>query len=171
MLSKCCSQYVSKFRKLNGYRTGKGQFSLQSQRRSNANKYSNYCTVALILHIGKKERKKQSEVAQSCASLCDPVEWVSPTRLLRPWDFPGKSTGVGCHFPLQEIFLTQGMNLGFPHCRQTLYYLSHQGSPLPGLQPRTSICTSWVSRGRGSRDQIANICCIMVRAREFQKTS
>ena len=22
-----------------------------------------------------------------------------PTRLLRPWDFPGKSTGVGCHFP------------------------------------------------------------------------
>ena len=24
-----------------------------------------------------------------------------PTRLLSPWDFPGKSTGVGCHFLLQ----------------------------------------------------------------------
>ena len=24
-----------------------------------------------------------------------------PTRLLRPWDFPGKSTGVGCHNFLQ----------------------------------------------------------------------
>ena len=24
-----------------------------------------------------------------------------PTRLLYPWDFPGKSTGVGCHFLLQ----------------------------------------------------------------------
>ena len=24
-----------------------------------------------------------------------------PTRLRRPWDFPGKNTGVGCHFPLQ----------------------------------------------------------------------
>ena len=24
-----------------------------------------------------------------------------PTRLPRPWDSPGKSTGVGCHFPLQ----------------------------------------------------------------------
>ena len=23
--------------------------------------------------------------------------WTQPTRLLRPWDFPGKSTGVGCH--------------------------------------------------------------------------
>ena len=22
---------------------------------------------------------------------------LQPTRLLRPWDFPGKSTGVGCH--------------------------------------------------------------------------
>ena len=22
-----------------------------------------------------------------------------PTRLLCPWDFPGKSTGVGCHAP------------------------------------------------------------------------
>ena len=32
--------------------------------------------------------------------------------LLHPWDFPGKSTGVGCHFLLQEIFLTQGLNPG-----------------------------------------------------------
>ena len=31
-----------------------------------------------------------------------------PTKLLCPWDFPGKNTGVGCHFLLQEIFLTQG---------------------------------------------------------------
>ena len=28
--------------------------------------------------------------------------------LLRPWDFPGKSTGVGCHFLLQGSFPTQG---------------------------------------------------------------
>ena len=50
------------------------------------------------------------------------------TRLLLPWDFPGKNTGVGCHFLLQEIFLIQGLNPGLPHCRQTLYQLSHQGS-------------------------------------------
>ena len=28
---------------------------------------------------------------------------MKPTRLLRPWDFPGKSTGVGCHFLLQRM--------------------------------------------------------------------
>ena len=30
-----------------------------------------------------------------------------PARLLCPWDFPGKNTGVGCHFLLQGVFLTQ----------------------------------------------------------------
>ena len=45
-------------------------------------------------------------------------------------DFPGNSTGVDCHFLLQGIFPTQGSNLGLPHCRQTLYRLSHQGSPI-----------------------------------------
>ena len=53
---------------------------------------------------------------------------VACTRLFRPWDFLGKSTGVGCHFLLQGIFPTQGSNPGLPHCRQTLYHLSHQGS-------------------------------------------
>ena len=37
---------------------------------------------------------KESEVAQLCSTLCDPMD--SPcTKLLRPWDFLGKSTGVG----------------------------------------------------------------------------
>ena len=35
MLRKCCTQYVSKFGKLSsGHRTGKGQFSFQSQRKA-----------------------------------------------------------------------------------------------------------------------------------------
>ena len=34
----------------------------------------------------------------------------------------------GYHFLLQGIFLTQGSNLGLPHCSQILYHLSHQGS-------------------------------------------
>ena len=58
--------------------------------------------------------------------------WAVATRLLCPWDFPGKDTGVGCHFLLRRIFLTQGLNPGLPHCRQTLYRLSPQGSPLAG---------------------------------------
>ena len=35
---------------------------------------------------------------------------------------------MGCHFLLQGIFLTQGLNPGLLHCRQRLYHLSHQGS-------------------------------------------
>ena len=54
---------------------------------------------------------------------------VACTRLFHPWDFLGKRTRVGCHFLLQGIFPTQGSNPGLPHCRQTLYHLSHQGSP------------------------------------------
>ena len=52
---------------------------------------------------------------------------VACTKLLCPWDFQGKSTGVGCHFLLLEIFLTQGLTPGLQHCRQMLYHLSHQG--------------------------------------------
>ena len=46
--------------------------------------------------------------------------WTVATRLLCPWDSPGKNTGVGCHFLLQGIFPTQGSNQGLSHCRQTL---------------------------------------------------
>ena len=55
--------------------------------------------------------------------------WTVPTSFLCLWDFSGKTTGVGCHFLLQGILLTQGSNPGLPHCRQSLYHLSHQGSP------------------------------------------
>ena len=36
---------------------------------------------------------------QSCPTLCDPID----PRLCRPWDSPGKNTGVGCHFLLQCV--------------------------------------------------------------------
>ena len=50
---------------------------------------------------------------------------VQPARLFCPWDFPGKDTGVGCHFLLQGIFPTQGSNPGILHCSQMLYRLSY----------------------------------------------
>ena len=62
-------------------------------------------------------------LSRSFMSLCD------PTRLLCPWDFLGKNTGVGSHSLLQGILPTQGQNLGLLHCRQILYCLSHHGSP------------------------------------------
>ena len=49
--------------------------------------------------------------------------------LLCPWDSPGKNTGVGCHFLLQEIFLTQGSNLSLLHQQADSLPLSHLGIP------------------------------------------
>ena len=68
------------------------------------------------------------EVAQSCLTLCDPKDWSLPGSSVSDLGFSKQDTGVGCYFLLQEIFLTQGSNPGLPHCRQTLYRLSHQGS-------------------------------------------
>ena len=48
---------------------------------------------------------------QLCPTLCDPMD----SSLLGSsvhGDSPGKNTGVGCHFLLQGIFPTQGLNLG-----------------------------------------------------------
>ena len=53
------------------------------------------------------------------------------TQLLCPWDFPGKNAGVGCHFLLQGLFLTQGLNpslLCLLHWQVDSLPLSHQGS-------------------------------------------
>jgi len=51
---------------------------------------------------------------QSCLTLCDPKNCNPPG--FCPWNFPGKNTGVGCHFLLQGIFLTQGLNPSFLSC-------------------------------------------------------
>ena len=94
-------------------------------------------------------------VTQLCSALCDPMDCSSPgssvrgilqARILewvaisssressRPrdwtWVSPGKNTGVGCHLFLQGIFLTQGLNPGLLHCRQTLYPCATREAPL-----------------------------------------
>ena len=67
--------------------------------------------------------------------ICNPTD-CSPTRILCPWNFPGKNTGVGCNFLLQGIFRTEESNPGLLHCRQDscitgrfFYWLSYKGSP------------------------------------------
>ena len=93
----------------------------------------------------------------------------SPTRLLHPWDSPGKPAvgagsvwwgrsltccwlhpGVGCHFLLRGVFLTQRSNPGLSPCllprRWLLYHLSHQGRPeslVPSRSVRVLGLASW----------------------------
>ena len=103
MLWKCCTQDANKFGKLSsGHRTGKGQFSFQSQRKK-IPKNSNYCTIALISHTSKVMIK------------------------------------------ILQARLQQSMNRELPDVQASF------------------------RKGRGTRDQIANICWIIEKAREFQK--
>ena len=64
-------------------------------------------------------------VVQSCLALCDPMGCSLPGSSVRRGS-PGKNSGVDCHGLLQGIFPIQRSNPGLPHCRQILYYLSHQ---------------------------------------------
>ena len=57
--------------------------------------------------------------AQSYLTLCNPMDCSLPASTVRD-----KNTRVGSH-SLLEIFLTQGLNSGLPHCRWILYHLSH----------------------------------------------
>ena len=63
--------------------------------------------------------------SESHSVMSDPLR---PHGLYGPWNSPGQNPGVGILL-LQEIFPTQGLNPGLLHCRQTLYQLSHKGSP------------------------------------------
>ena len=104
MLLKYCNQYASKFGKLSsGHRTGKGQFSFQSQRktmpknvRTTAQLHSSHNTNNILLKI-------------------------------------------------LEVRLQQ--------------YVNHE---FPDIQ-------TGFRKGRRTRDQVANICWIIEKAREFQK--
>ena len=70
------------------------------------------------------------------------------SRLLCPWNSPGKNTGVGSHFLVQGLFQTQGLDPDLLHCRQILYCLSHQGSGGKRicLQCRRSRFDPWVRK-------------------------
>ena len=61
--------------------------------------------------------------------LWDPMDYSLPGSSVHGI-FPGKNTGVGCHFLLQQIFLTQGSNSGLLHW---------QADSLPLIQTATSL--------------------------------
>ena len=85
---------------------------------------------------------------------------LQPTRLLGPWDFPGKNTGLGFHFLLQGIFPTQGCNprlLCLLHCGWILYQLSYQGSPLYSLD-LTYLTKDHLSCGEGNGNPLQYSC-------------
>ena len=66
-------------------------------------------------------------VAQSCLTLCDPMDCNPPGSFVH--GILQARILEGFHALLQGIFCNQGSNPGLPPCRQILYCLSHQGNP------------------------------------------
>ena len=101
---------------------------------------------------------------------------LQPTRLLSPWTFPGKNTGVGCHFLLQKVSFHSNPKECSNYC--TIAFISYASKlMLKILQARLQQNVNWdlpdiqsgFRKSRGTRDQIANICWVIENAREFQK--
>ena len=94
-----------------------------------------YCILFCALHLQRERNTLENipmyevkvKVTQSCPTLCDPIDCI-------PWNFPGQNIGVGSLSLLQGIFPTQESNRGLLHCRQILYQLSYEGSPLVGAR-------------------------------------
>ena len=118
----------------------------------------------------------------SCSVVSDPQQphGLQPSRLLRPWDFPGKSTGVGCHCLFHHrilIFLKPVWNLYLPGYlksyllrswrspRHSLEYIIHAWTP--GLPPSVMVsmaaftmdCCSWLQRWRSSYPRACQRIC------------
>ena len=95
------------------------------------NKIDIFCSHGAY-SLGKEDDQKCK--LNVCAQLLSHVwlfatPWTEkPMRLLCPWNFPDKNTGVGCHFLLQGIFPTQGSKL----CLLSL--LHGQADSLPKMQ-------------------------------------
>ena len=95
------------------------------------------------IYIIKGRVRETESVSHSAAPDSLWPHGLEAASLLRPWNSPGKITGVGSHFLLQGIFPTQGWNLGLLHCRQTLYCLSHKGRTKGRIQDMKFLNVRW----------------------------
>ena len=77
--------------------------------------------------------KESESVSRSIVPDSLRLHGLQPVRLLCPGDFPGKDTGMGCHFFLEGVFLTQKSNLSLLHWQVDSLPLSHQGRPYYSL--------------------------------------
>ena len=69
---------------------------------------------------------RESEVAQLCPTLCDPIDCKAYNTPLS-MGFSRQEYWSGLPFSSPEDLPNPATNLGLPHCRQMLYHLSHQG--------------------------------------------
>ena len=81
-------------------------------------------SVCVCVCVCERERERERESSVVSHSLLSHGLW-----LLCPWNSPGKNSVVGCHFFLQGIFLTQGLNPHLLRWQADSLPLSHLGIP------------------------------------------
>ena len=94
---------------------------------------------------GQKKNTQEKGKSGSYSNGLFETPWCVPCQVPPSMGFSRQEYRSGFHFLLQEIFPTQGSNAGLPHCRQTLYCLSHQGNP--GAMLNKSLIQSSVDGG------------------------
>ena len=94
-------------------------------------------------------------VFTSCLTLLWPHgRW--PAKLLCPWDSPGKNTGVGCHFLLQELFPIQGSNPHLLHWQADSLPLSSREAPITECYSAIKRITDVCNKLQGSSTKRMN---------------
>ena len=81
--------------------------------------FLSYVLIMISSHLNLPQLQSKQLAYAVCSVLSDSLQppGLSSTRLLCPQNFPGKNTGVGCHFLLQRIFPIQGSNhLSYVSC-------------------------------------------------------
>ena len=110
--------------------------------------------------LGTREEVKFSEMKLKSLSHVQlfATTWTVVCQAPLSMGFSKQDTGVGCRSLLQGIFPTQGLKPGLLHCRQSLYHLSHQGSP----EERKVDCYSMGIVSILQDEKFLEICCTIV---------
>ena len=104
---------------------------------------------------------KESEVAQSCPTLCGPMDCSPPGSSIHGIFQARVLEWVAISFSRWVIFLTLGSKPSLPHCRWILYQLNHKGtSPWNSPGQNTGVGNLSFSRGSSQLRDLAQVSCI-----------
>jgi len=170
MLLKCCTYYVSKFGKQQWPQNWKRSVFIQSQRKATPGK------------------EKESEVTQSCLTLCDPMDCSLPgssvhgifQAIVLEWIAISFSSGSSQPraWTLVSHIVDRRFTIWATNYQTNVFIFYCNKAMLKTLQASLQQYMNWelpdvqagFIKARGTRYQIANIHWIIEKAREFQKT-